>query len=212
MTRDSGSARVIAAGLLVLVMALAARDVATEAGIDRSARMLATQADRPPAAPLRGPPRRQLVDGLRLARHAVLLPPGAMRDRTLAAATTAVDAAAAARPLWGEALAGSAYVHTLVSGPRAQRDAARILSSSYAAAPFLVRAGPWRISYAAAHWESLSPITQRDVLAEAVWLSGAAPSLSEGILAAFRSSAGYRPLMARWRRGPMPEEPEVQRP
>lgn len=145
-----------------------------------------------------GPPRALLARALTLARAAQLEPEGS-EDRVLLLdrALGQTQSIESERPYWSEAWATRAFVQSLRLGPEAA-DVRNALDRSYRDAPYLSRAGAWRVGYGFRYWSDLDDQTRDRMLNEAVWLARSSPTMLDSILALARQSPGYRAYIVRW--------------
>jgi hypothetical protein len=144
------------------------------------------------------PARARVADALFVARQAQLLRLPSERKAGLDHALDAlrIAQAEAKRPHWGEAKTVAGFVHALRDG----EDAAvtrQTVAESYADAPYLRYAAAWRVQYGLRHWEKFEPVTRRQIVNEAVWLSRLDSRSHEQIFAMARDSAAYKPFVLR---------------
>lgn len=152
-----------------------------------------------PRLPLTGSPDQLVIDGLRVAQIAAMMPVGETRDRLLEAATHAAQRAAQIRPGWGTAELVLAYAASAARGPDNALRARRALARSYVDAPFSREGGMWRIRYGAMIWRDIGPATRAALLREGVWLLGVEPQSWDQVFDTFRQSPAYMPFMLHWR-------------
>lgn len=153
----------------------------------------------PPPMPITGSPDRLVIDGLRAARIAGMMPSGAERDALIMAAMDAAGRAAETRPNWGTAQIVLAYATSIRRTPDNTARARQALEKSYVDAPFSRDGGMWRIRFGATIWEDLRPATRNAVLREGVWLLGVEPQSWNAVFDSFRHSPAYMPFMLQWR-------------
>jgi hypothetical protein len=144
------------------------------------------------------PPRARVADALYIARQARLSQSPSERKAGLDHALHALQIAEAEadRPYWGEAKTVAGFIHALRDG----EDAAvtrRTVAESYADAPYLRYAAAWRVQYGLRHWEAFGPITKRQIVDEAVWLTRLDSQSRDQIFAMARDSAAYKPFVLR---------------
>lgn len=182
------------------------REIATrnaERGLeDQTTLMLSDQSDdRDPVPPAAAMPtaRLLLAQSLFLARHASALPRGSDRTALLDRARAQAMTAARTRPHWGEAWVVVAYVESLAAtGDTAYERAALI--RSYADAPYLERAGFWRVGEGLREWSGLPLPIRNRLISEAAWLLRNGDSNNRGALFNLaRLSPAYRDIFLEWR-------------
>jgi hypothetical protein len=148
--------------------------------------------------PLNAPPRARLADALVLARAAQSNAYTAdMRASLLDGALTRLQSIGQARPYWGELWATKAFAQSMRQGVE-QKYTHESLDRSYCDAPYLSRAGAWRVGYGFAHWNDLNDQTRDGLLNEAVWLARSSGIMRDSVLTLARRSPAYSAYILRW--------------
>ncbi|MFZ2994696.1 MAG: hypothetical protein WA070_00655 [Sphingobium sp.] len=147
---------------------------------------------------LDAPPRARLADALALSRAAQFtLDDTQERTALLDSALARLQSIGNTRPYWGEFWSTRAFAQSMRLGPRATK-VRESLNRSYRDAPYLSRAGAWRIAYGFAYWNDLNDLTQDRVLNEAVWLARSSPVMLDSVLTLARQSPAYRAYVVHW--------------
>lgn len=120
----------------------------------------------PPSADLA--PRAAMVRAAIRVRAATKANTPTGRARLLAAAEADADRATAGMPRSGQAWLASGFVGVVRDG-EASRAAIEGFERSYAGNGYLYDSIDWRMRYAAAHWDRLSPATHAAVAREGEW-------------------------------------------
>ena len=150
----------------------------------------------PPAAPTT---RLLLADALYVAREAAREPDGQLREAQLMRAHDELGAAMQIRPHWAEGWVTAAYIASLHRPPDPDLER-RALLRSYTDAPYLEKAGYWRIEASLQQWDQLPPAMRRKLVNEAAWLLRHGPVENRRALFDLaRNSPAYRPIFLRWR-------------
>ena len=155
-----------------------------------------TGPERDPCAAAACPPRALAASGVQLLLSAQAEPKLATRKALIAAAQDRLARALTVQPSSGGWWAWVAYGRALGGDdPQSTRLA---LAKSYAAAPFLLREGPWRVRYGAANWKQLPSALRGAVIDEVVWLRDVDPGAAASAVAAFTDPSASAALRQAW--------------
>ncbi len=109
---------------------------------------------------------------------------GGHPDR-LAAGQRDLEAALKRDPSRADTWAWLALARAQADQNRADPPVLDALARSYQTGAYLTQEGPWRISFAARHWDRIAPALRVKVLDEAVWLEAVDPAAAAQADAAF---------------------------
>jgi len=142
------------------------------------------------------PPRALAASGVQLLLTAEKVADPARRRGLIALAQDRLAGALAVRPSSGGWWAWVAYGRALDGDGTAST--LQALEKSYAAAPFLLREGPWRVRYGAANWRRLSPALRAAVIDEEVWMRDVDPPGAAMAIVAFTDPSASAALRDAW--------------